>query len=168
MYEPSLWPWPSRSQTVWHGHLPHDILAHNVASPWHVWLQKVRRFRGSHPDKHSLKWWTYVVASTLNATVHFFSHKTFKLVLNLPSNNTIHLQKDLLSSEGTVESVALLCESSWLGIHDLRRRRAEHVASALERCDTADPPIVSHCIFIAACQVKYTCTWNEAWCWEHS
>lgn len=31
MYEPSLWPWPSRLQTIWHGRLPHDILAHNVA-----------------------------------------------------------------------------------------------------------------------------------------
>ena len=23
-------------------------------------------------------------------------------------------------------------------------------------------------VFTATCQIKYTCTWNEAWCWEHS
>ena len=23
-------------------------------------------------------------------------------------------------------------------------------------------------IFIATYHIKYTCTWNEAWCWEHS
>ena len=91
----------------------------------------------------------------LNRNSPFFSHKAFKLVLNLPSNN-IHLQKDLLSSEDRVESVASLGECS-LAIHDLRRSRAEHVTSALERCDTADPKIISQYIFIATCQVKYTC-----------
>ena len=33
----------------------HDILAHDVASPYQVWLQKVQHLRGYHPDEHSLE-----------------------------------------------------------------------------------------------------------------
>ena len=32
----------------------HDTLAHDVASPYQVWLQKVQQLRRYHPDEHSL------------------------------------------------------------------------------------------------------------------
>ena len=33
----------------------HDILAHYVASPYQVWLQKVQQQRKYHPDENSLE-----------------------------------------------------------------------------------------------------------------
>ena len=33
----------------------HDILAHNVASLYQVWLQKVQQLRRYRPDEHSLE-----------------------------------------------------------------------------------------------------------------
>ena len=33
----------------------HDTLAHNVASPYQVWLQKVQQLRRYCPDEHSLE-----------------------------------------------------------------------------------------------------------------
>ena len=33
----------------------HDILAHDVASPYQVWLQKVQQLRRYRPDEHSLE-----------------------------------------------------------------------------------------------------------------
>ena len=33
----------------------HDTLAHDVASPYQVWLHKVQQLRTYHPDEHSLK-----------------------------------------------------------------------------------------------------------------
>ncbi len=33
----------------------HDTLAHDVASPYQVWLQKVQQQRKYHPDEHSLE-----------------------------------------------------------------------------------------------------------------
>ena len=33
----------------------HDTLAHDVPSPYQVWLQKVQQLRRSHPDEHSLE-----------------------------------------------------------------------------------------------------------------
>ena len=32
----------------------HDTLAHDVASPYQVWVQKVQHLRRYHPDEHSL------------------------------------------------------------------------------------------------------------------
>ena len=34
----------------------HDILAHDDASPYQVWLQKVQLLRRYHPDEHSLEY----------------------------------------------------------------------------------------------------------------
>ena len=31
----------------------HDTLAHDVASPYHVWLQKIEQLRRICPDEHS-------------------------------------------------------------------------------------------------------------------
>ena len=31
----------------------HDTLAHDVASPYQVWLQKVQQLRRNHTDEHS-------------------------------------------------------------------------------------------------------------------
>ena len=33
----------------------HDTLAHDVASPYQVWLQKVQQLRRYRPDEHSLE-----------------------------------------------------------------------------------------------------------------
>ena len=33
----------------------HDTLAHDVASPYQVWLQKVQQLRRYHSDEHSLE-----------------------------------------------------------------------------------------------------------------
>ena len=42
-----------------------DILAHDVASPYQVWLQKVQQQGRYHSDKHSLEFWTFSVTLTL-------------------------------------------------------------------------------------------------------
>ena len=46
----------------------HDTLAHDVASPYQFWLQKVQQLRRYHPDEHWLKFWTFSVTSTLTTT----------------------------------------------------------------------------------------------------
>ena len=33
----------------------HDTLAHDVASPYQLWLQKVQQLRRYHPDEHLLE-----------------------------------------------------------------------------------------------------------------
>ena len=33
----------------------HDTVAHDVALPYQVWLQKVQQLRRYHPDEHSLE-----------------------------------------------------------------------------------------------------------------
>ena len=46
----------------------HDILAHDVASPYQVWLQKVQQQRRYHQDEHSLEFFTFSVTLTLTTT----------------------------------------------------------------------------------------------------
>ena len=46
----------------------HDTLAHDAASPYRVWLQKVQQLWRFDPDEHSLKFWTFAVTLTLNTT----------------------------------------------------------------------------------------------------
>ena len=46
----------------------HDTLTHDVASPYHVWLQKVKQLRRYRPDEHSLEFWTFSVTLTLTTT----------------------------------------------------------------------------------------------------
>ena len=46
----------------------HDTLAHDVASPYQVWLQKVQQLRRYHPDEHSLEFLTFFVTLTLTTT----------------------------------------------------------------------------------------------------
>ena len=43
----------------------HDTLAHDVASPYQVWLQKVQQLRGYRADEHSLEFLTFSVTLTL-------------------------------------------------------------------------------------------------------
>ena len=43
----------------------HDTLAHDVPSPYQVWLQKVQQLRRYRPDEHSLEFLTFSVALTL-------------------------------------------------------------------------------------------------------
>ena len=45
--------------------LLHDTLAHDVASPYQIWLQKVQQLRTHHPDEHSLEFLTFYVTLTL-------------------------------------------------------------------------------------------------------
>ena len=46
----------------------HDTLAHDVASPRQVWLQKVQQLRRYCQDEHSLEFWTFSVTLTLTTT----------------------------------------------------------------------------------------------------
>ena len=46
----------------------HDILAHNVAPPYQVWLQKVQQQRRYHSGEHSLEFLTFSVTLALNTT----------------------------------------------------------------------------------------------------
>ena len=48
--------------------LVHDTLAHDVASPYQVWSQKVQQLRWYRPDEHSLEFWTFPVIMTLTTT----------------------------------------------------------------------------------------------------
>ena len=41
-----------------------DTLAHDVASPYQVWLQKVQHLRRYCPDEHSLEFLTFSVTLT--------------------------------------------------------------------------------------------------------
>ena len=45
-----------------------DTLAHDVASPYQVWLQKVQQQSRCHSDEHSLKFWTFSVTFSLTTT----------------------------------------------------------------------------------------------------
>ena len=46
----------------------HDTLAHDDASPYQVWLQKVQQLRRYCPDEHSPNFWTFSVTLTLTTT----------------------------------------------------------------------------------------------------
>ena len=46
----------------------HDTLAHDVASPYQVWLQKVQQLRWNCPNKHALEFWTFCVTLILTTT----------------------------------------------------------------------------------------------------
>ena len=47
----------------------HDTLAHDDASPYQVWLQKVQQLRGYRADEHSLEFLTFSVTLTWKTTV---------------------------------------------------------------------------------------------------
>ena len=46
----------------------HGTLAHDVPSPYQVWLQKVQQLRRYRPDEHSLEFSTFSVALTWTTT----------------------------------------------------------------------------------------------------
>ena len=46
-----------------------DTLAYDDASPYQVWLQKVKQLRRYHPHEHSLEFWTFSVTLALTTTV---------------------------------------------------------------------------------------------------
>ena len=45
-----------------------DTLAHDVASPYQVWLQKAQQLRRCHPDEHSLEFCTFRVTLSWTTT----------------------------------------------------------------------------------------------------
>ena len=45
-----------------------DTLAHDDASPYQVWLQKVQQLRRCRLDEHSLEFWAFSVILTLTTT----------------------------------------------------------------------------------------------------
>ena len=53
--------------------LLYDTLAHDVASPYQVCLQKVQQLRRYHPDEHSLDYWTSSVTSTTTEQSNLFT-----------------------------------------------------------------------------------------------
>ena len=58
----------------------HDTLTRDAALPYQVWYQNGLRFRGYHPGKHSLTFWTFAVTLTLNTVIPFF-HRTLCLMM---------------------------------------------------------------------------------------
>ena len=46
----------------------HDTLAHNAASSYQVWLQKIQQLRRYPPDEYSLEFWTFSVTLTRTTT----------------------------------------------------------------------------------------------------
>ena len=46
----------------------HDTLAHDVASPYQVWLQVIPQLRKYCPGEHSLKFWNFSVTLTWTTT----------------------------------------------------------------------------------------------------
>ena len=48
--------------------LLHDILAHDVASLYQIWLQKIQQQRRYHSDEHSVEFLTFSVTLTLTTT----------------------------------------------------------------------------------------------------
>ena len=61
--------------------LLNDTFVHNVASPYHVWLQKVQGMTRYRPDELSLEFWTSSVTLTVTTTVQSnFFHKTIHLM----------------------------------------------------------------------------------------
>ena len=46
----------------------HNTLAHDDASAYNVWLQKVQHLRRYHPEEQSLEFWPFPVTMTLTTT----------------------------------------------------------------------------------------------------
>ena len=57
----------------------HYTPVHGDASSYKVCLQKVKQFRGSCLDKHSMKFWTFHVTLTLNTSKQPF-HKRIQFM----------------------------------------------------------------------------------------
>ena len=54
-----------RSEKVSNPIFVHDTLAHDVALPYQIWLQRVQRLRRYCLDEHSLEFWTFSVTLPL-------------------------------------------------------------------------------------------------------
>ena len=64
----------------------HNTVAHDVASSYQVWLQKVQQLRRYHPDEHSLKFLTCSVTLTLTTTEQSHLFKDNPPYEDIPSN----------------------------------------------------------------------------------
>ena len=76
--------------------------AHDDASSYQVWSQRLHWFRWDRPDKHSLTFWIFAVTFDLQHTIQF-SHKTLRLMV-MYHQTQFGLEK-ISSSEETVERV---------------------------------------------------------------
>ena len=54
----------------------HDILAHDAASPYQVWLQTVQQQKRYHSDEHSLEFWTFSVTLTTTERSNIFTRQS--------------------------------------------------------------------------------------------
>ena len=60
----------------------HDALAHDDASPYQLWLQKVQQLRRYRPDEHLLEFSTFLVTFTFTTTRQSnFFHNTIQLMM---------------------------------------------------------------------------------------
>ena len=64
----------------------HDTLAHDVASPYQVWLQMIQQPRRYCPCEHSLKFLTFSVTLTLTTTEQSNLFKDNPPYEDVPSN----------------------------------------------------------------------------------
>ena len=80
----------------------HDTLAHDDASLYQVWLQKVQQLKRYRPDEHSLEFSTFSVTLTVIQCVH----KTIQLMMMC--HQTKFSCKRIRSSEDTLESHILI------------------------------------------------------------
>ena len=104
----------------------HDTLAHDYASPYQVWLQKVQQVRKCHPDEHSLKFWTFSVdhfALAYNRAIQSF-HKTIQLMMMC--HQTKFSCKRIRSSEDTLESHILIIWSFTVTLKTANQSSAWH------------------------------------------
>ena len=63
----------------------HDTLAHDDASPYQIWLQKVQQLRRYRPDEQSLEFWTFPVTPWPQQSNQVFSQDS-PAYNNVPSN----------------------------------------------------------------------------------
>ena len=54
----------------------HDTLAHDISSPYQVWLQKVPQLRRYHSDEHSLEFLTSPVTLTTTELSNLFTRQS--------------------------------------------------------------------------------------------
>ena len=82
----------------------HDTFAHDVASPYRVWLQKVQQLKRYHSDEHLLEFWTFPVTLTKTEQCNLFTRQSSlwwcaikpSLVAKGSAVQIIHIKKTFL------------------------------------------------------------------------
>ena len=99
---------------------PHGTLAHNVASLYQVWLQKVQQLRRYHPDEHSLEFGDLDLdhnraIQSFHKTIHFMMmyHQTKLSCKRISSSENILKSHTLIISSVTVTLILKTAKQSF-------------------------------------------------------